>query len=211
MVKRDTEMTETSLQADVVIVGGGPTGLLLASELALAGVRVVVLERRPARVEQPRALGMHSRSVEVLALRGIAKRFIDRGVPIPFGHYGALETFLNMGVLDSRYPFVLIIPQTMTETLLQERALELGADLRRGWTVETVSETETGVRVAGTAEDGGTFEVEAKYLVGADGSRSLVRSQSNIAFVGKDADKTFYFGDVTLSGVSHPGMIMKRN
>ena len=116
---------------DVVVVGGGPVGLWLACELALANVRVVVLERRTERVTQSRALAIHGRTLEVFALRGLADRFLSRGRPLPLGHFGALDTRLDFSVFDTRFPFALLLPQATTETLLEERALELGVDIRR--------------------------------------------------------------------------------
>src|SRR5262249_31713568 len=154
--------------ADVAIVGGGPTGLLLASELRLAGIDVVLLERRPGGIGQVRAMGLHSRSLELFAMRGIADRFIKRGNPIPFGNFAGLETMLDMSVIESTHAFVLVLPQTITEEILHERAVETGVDLRHCWTVESVEATEDGVTLSGNA-DGEQFLVEAQYVVGADG------------------------------------------
>ena len=95
------------LLTGVIIAGGGPTGLLLACELALVGVRVTVFERRPEGVSQTRALGMQARSLEVLELRGIADRFLARGMSNPAGHYAGLETRLEMSAMDTSFRCVL--------------------------------------------------------------------------------------------------------
>ncbi len=189
--------------ADVIIVGGGPTGLMLAGELALAGIRVTVLERRLERVKQSRALSMHMRSVEILGLRGIADRFISRGMPRPTSHFAQLQTRLDFTALNSKVAFGLLLPQAVTEQLLEEWALELGVRVLRGWNVETVQDGRERVCVSGTNPDG-AFDLESAYLVGADGPRSLVRDQCNIGFSGSDTDQTYYFGDVYLEGPGVP-------
>lgn len=192
-----------TLDADVVVVGAGPTGLMLAGELALGGVRVRVLERRLERVKQSRALSMHTRSVEILALRGIAERFLVRGMPMPSSHFATLDTRLNFSALDSNFAFGLLLPQALTEQLLEEWVLEQGAHIHRGWTVDAVQEGQDEVRVSGT-NAGGAFEIETPYLVGADGARSIVRSQGDIEFRGSDSDQTYYFGDVYIESAKVP-------
>jgi 2-polyprenyl-6-methoxyphenol hydroxylase-like FAD-dependent oxidoreductase len=121
-----------SNEFDVVVIGGGPVGLWLACELALAKVKVLVLERRTERVTQSRALTLHGRTLEVFALRGIAERFLSQGRPNPGFFFGGLDTLLDFSTLESRFPFTLFLPQATTERLIEERALELGVDIRRG-------------------------------------------------------------------------------
>jgi 2-polyprenyl-6-methoxyphenol hydroxylase-like FAD-dependent oxidoreductase len=186
-----------SNEFEVVIVGGGPVGLWLASELALAKVKVAVLERRTERVTQSRALAMHGRTVEVFALRGLADHFLSPGRQIPSGHFGALELPLDFSAFDTRFPFLQLLPQTTTEGLLEERALELGVNIRRGHLVETVEQQAGGVVIEG--RNGGTpFRFSARYAVGADGARSIVRRAAAIDFVGHPARRTMMLGDVVL-------------
>jgi choline dehydrogenase-like flavoprotein len=99
-----------SNEFDVVVIGGGPVGLWLACELALAKVKVLVLERRTERVTQSRGLTLHGRTLEVFALRGIAERFLSQGRPIAGFHFGGLDTLLDFSTLDSRFPFTLFLP-----------------------------------------------------------------------------------------------------
>ena len=186
-----------SNEFDVVVVGGGPVGLWLACELALADVKVAVLERRTARVTQIRALGIHGRTLEVFALRGLADRFLSRGRPMPFGHFGALDTRLDFSVFDTRFPFALVLPQPTTEGLLEERALELGVDIRRGHVVETVEPCADSIVIEGR-NGGAPFHLSARYVVGADGARSIVRHAAAIDFTGDPARHTMMLGDVVL-------------
>jgi 2-polyprenyl-6-methoxyphenol hydroxylase-like FAD-dependent oxidoreductase len=185
---------------DVIIVGAGPVGLTLACELRLAGVHVTVLERRDERGEQSRALTIHGRTLEMLELRGLAARFVSLGMPIPKGHFAGLDTRLDFSVFDTRFPFTLFLPQTSTERLLEEHAIAAGAVIRRGALVQQTGQTEDGASVSGTL-GGHPFQLGARYLVGADGARSSVREQADIAFPGAAASKTMMLGDVSLA---HP-------
>lgn len=184
--------------ADVIVIGAGPAGLTLACELRLGGLDVTVLERRSEPVAQSRALTMHGRTVEMLALRGVADRFLARGTKIPKGHFANLDTRLDFSVIDTTFPYTLFIPQSVTEQLLETWALELGVDVRRNATVNRIAETSTCVSVTG--EQGGMpFSLFGNYLVGADGARSLVRQHAGIAFDGLPAAKSAMLGDVRLS------------
>nr|BDT37326.1 FAD-dependent monooxygenase [Myxococcus sp. MH1] len=188
------------LDVEVAIVGGGPTGLMLAAELALAGVEVCVLERREAPVRESRALTMHPRSLEVLALRGLEAPFLERGRPLPTGHFGLLDTRLDFSGLDTTFRYTLFLPQALTEALLAEHARGLGVDIRRGHVVESLHEDEEGVVLAGSVQ-GTAFRCRARYAVGADGARSVVRQLAGIGFPGTDSTRTSMLGDVTLE---HP-------
>ncbi|MBM7116843.1 FAD-dependent monooxygenase [Archangium primigenium] len=186
-------------EVDVAVVGGGPVGWMVACELALGGVRVSVHERRTERVSQSRALTLHPRSLEILALRGLADRFLARGRPLPLGHYAQLDTRLDFSPLDTAFPYTLFIPQSQTEALLEERARELGVDIQRGCRVTDLREDAEGVDLEGTREGGDTFQVRARYVVGADGARSAVRTLAGIAFPGTPATRSMMLGDVVLA------------
>jgi 2-polyprenyl-6-methoxyphenol hydroxylase-like FAD-dependent oxidoreductase len=190
--------------ADVVIAGAGPTGLLLAAELAMRDVRVVVLERHVARPDFVRAFNLNARSLEILDRRGIVDRFLAEGPKVPFTHFAALDAPLDLAGLDTDHPYVLGIPQTRTEALLEAHALEQGADVRWGHTITDVSQDDDGVTIqlevatdASPADASRTLR--ARWLVGCDGGRSTVRKRAGIAFPGSAATRWALLGDVELA------------
>lgn len=182
---------------DVMVVGGGPVGLVLACELRLAGLCVLVLERRLDRVAESRALTLHGRTLEMLGLRGVASRFLAQGRKIPKGHFAGLATTLDFSVCETDFPFTLFLPQSVTEQLLEEWAIELGVEIRRGAVVESI--TQDSDRVIATGHhNGAAFKSMGQFLVGADGARSRTRQQAHIAFPGISSTQTMILGDVTL-------------
>lgn len=191
------------LEADVIVVGGGPVGLTLACELRLAGLDVLLLERRAERVSNSRGMGMHGRTLEMLGLRGLAPRFRERALPFSIGHFAVLDTRLDFSVLDPQYGVNLVIPQSVTEELLEARAAELGVRVQRGALVRELWQDEEIVSVGGDI-DGAAFTARAAWLAGADGGRSLVRQQAGIAFEGHAASVYSMLGDVRL-GAPLPG------
>ncbi|MFF4218328.1 rifampin monooxygenase [Streptomyces nondiastaticus] len=179
---------------DVIVAGGGPTGLMLACELRLHGVHVVVLERDAEPAAHVRALGLHARSVEVMAQRGLLDRFLENGRKFEVGGFFAAIDKPWPDRLDSAHAYVLGIPQPVTERLLNERALELGVQIRRGCAVTGLSQDEQGVTVelaggdtpAGEGAAGGEgTRLRSRYLVGCDGGRSTVRKLIGVAFPGE--------------------------
>ncbi|MFD7644654.1 rifampin monooxygenase [Kitasatospora sp. NPDC059795] len=178
---------------DVVVVGGGPTGLMLACELRLHGVEVVVLERLTAPTGESRGQGLHARSVEVMAQRGLLERC--RAVSREFrvgGLFGGVLKDWPEG-MDTAHPYGLAMPQPVTERLLAERAAELGAELRRGCEVVGLAQDEEGVEVE--AADGS--RLRARWLVGCDGGRSTVRRLAGVAFPGEAATVETLLGQMS--------------
>ncbi|WP_069159936.1 rifampin monooxygenase [Nocardia altamirensis] len=180
---------------DVIITGGGPTGVLLASELRLHGVHVVVLEQAPEPTVQARALGLHVRSIEVMDQRGLLERFLEFGTKYPLGGFFAGIKTPTPERLDTAHPWILGIPQHITERLLTERAIELGTEIRRGVELVGLSQDDTGV----TAELADGTRLSARYLVGCDGGRSTVRKLLDIGFPGEPATVEWLLGHVEVT------------
>lgn len=182
---------------DVVVVGAGPVGLLLAAELRLVGVDVTVIERAAARSPHSKALTLHPRSLEVLAMRGLAGPFLREGDPLPTGHYGGLPVRLDFSVLDTRFPYTLVLPQLRTEQLLEERLRALGGEIRWEHRALEVRQDADGAEVDVAGPDG-TYTLRAAWVVGCDGAGSAVRTSAGIDFPGTPATATGFLGDVVL-------------
>ncbi|MFI5506787.1 FAD-dependent monooxygenase [Mycobacterium sp. NPDC051804] len=179
---------------DVVVVGAGPTGLMLACELALGGVAVRVLEERASAPNITRAFAVHARTLELLDARGMAEDLVPRGVQVyelapPGG------STLDLRELPGRYAMLLIVPQSGTEQVLETRAGELGVPIVRGAEVAALSQDDDGV----TVECAGGETIRAKYVVGCDGAHSTVRRLVGIDFAGKQYETHILLADVALS------------
>ncbi|MFJ8630111.1 rifampin monooxygenase [Streptomyces sp. NPDC093568] len=180
---------------DVIIAGGGPTGLMLAAELRLHDVRVVVLERLTEPTSQSRGQGLHVRSVEVMAQRGVLDRFAAVSEKFQLGGlFGGIVKPWPQS-MDTAHPYTLAHPQPVTERLLNERALELGTDLRRGCEVVGLSQDADGV----TVELADGTHLRSRYLVGCDGGRSLVRKTLGVGFPGEAATVETLLGEMELT------------
>ena len=195
--------TPPPYEVDVAIAGAGPTGLFLAAELAMRGIRVVILERNAERLPFVRAFNLGPRSLELLDRRGIAERFIAEGRKVPFMGFAALEEPLDLSELDTDHPYVLGIAQTRTEALLEAHALECGAELRWGHEVTDLAQDDDGVTIGvrETVTSRG-YELRARWIAGCDGGRSTVRKLAGIAFPGTAANRWALLGDVELTDPS---------
>ncbi|GGU50600.1 FAD-dependent monooxygenase [Lentzea flava] len=182
---------------DVVVVGAGPTGLWLAGELRLGGASVTVLESRTQRDANSKALTIHPRTLEIFDSRGVVEPFLDEGIRIPDGHFAGLPQRLDFSVLDTPYPFTLVLVQARTEELLEDRARRMGAIIRRG--CQATGLAEGGVVLA----DGEV--VEARYVVGCDGTRSTIRTAAGIGFPGTGPTTWGWLGDVVLDAPPERG------
>ncbi|MGW6979285.1 monooxygenase [Streptomyces sp. NPDC054932] len=183
------------MDTDVLVVGAGPTGLMLACELALAGVRTRIVERRSEPQRDSRALTLHPRSVELMDMRGLAPRFLAVGKPVPGWHFAGLDTRLDFAALDSRHGYTLFLAQARTEALLEERAAELGVRISRGYETTGLCQDATGVELEVRGPGGAVDTVRARYAVGCDGGRSVVRRAAGIGFPGTDETLTGMLGD----------------
>jgi len=175
----------------VVIAGGGPTGLMLAAELALAGIDVAIVERRVNQdVVGVRALGLHTRSIEVLDQRGVADRFVSQGKTYPVVHFG--EAALDISDFPTRHNYVLGLWQQHTERILAQWVGELGVPFYREREVAGFLQDAAGIDVA--LSDGEVLRAE--YLVGCDGGRSAVRKAAGIEFAGWDATTSWLIAEI---------------
>jgi 2-polyprenyl-6-methoxyphenol hydroxylase-like FAD-dependent oxidoreductase len=180
---------------DVIVAGGGPTGMMLAAELRLHGVDVMVVERDPEPAKLVRSLGLHVRSIEVMDQRGLLERFLELGTKYELRGSFAGITKPSQGKVDTAHAYLLGIPQNLTDRLLAEHAAEVGADIRRGSAVVGLSQDDDGV----TAElaDGST--VRAQYLIGCDGGRSTVRKLLGVGFPGEAAKTETLLAELELT------------
>jgi 2-polyprenyl-6-methoxyphenol hydroxylase-like FAD-dependent oxidoreductase len=183
------------LMFDVIIAGGGPTGLMLASELRLHEVHVLVLEKDAEPARYVRALGLHVRSIEALDQRGLLERFLAHGRQYPLGGFFAGISKPTPDGLDTAHGYVLGIPQTITDRLLAERATELGAETRRGCELVGLSQDDHGV----TAELAGGTRLRSRYVVGCDGGRSTVRRLLGVGFPGEPTRVETLLGEMELT------------
>ncbi|WP_335936399.1 FAD-dependent monooxygenase [Streptomyces sp. PTD5-9] len=182
---------------NVIVVGGGPVGLWLAAELRLRAVPVTVLEARSRRGPHSRAHTVHPRTLEVLDCRGVVERFLAEGLRIPSGHFAALTERMDFRPLDTPFPFTLSLPQARTEELLEQHAIRSGAEVLRGHRVTGLASRPDAVELTVEGPDG-AYRTRAAYVVGCDGTRSVVRQAAGIAFPGTPATLWAWMGDVML-------------
>ena len=181
------------MDTDVIVVGAGPTGLMLAGELRLGGARVVVVEKLAEPTGQSRGLGFTARAMEVFDQRGLLPRFgaLEKS---PMGHFGGVQ--FDYTVLEDAHFGARGVPQSQTEAVLEEWAGELGADIRRGWELTKLADGGDGVEIVADTPEG-EQRVRGAYLVGCDGGQSVVRKAAGFDFPGLPATRRMYLADVT--------------
>jgi 2-polyprenyl-6-methoxyphenol hydroxylase-like FAD-dependent oxidoreductase len=193
---------------DILIVGAGPTGLMLGIELARRGVPFRLVERLPAPLEWDRATVVHSRSLEIFETIGAAEQFLDDGQVI--GSVGFLDRgrkvgSLQLGGIDSRFPFDVNISEELTESILTSRLEALGGRVERGVEFTTLEQTGEIVDVSLRSHDGGSEQVvKASFVVGTDGHRSPVRQAIECEFEAHDYPARWGVVDGNISGWRHP-------
>lgn len=185
----------------VLIAGGGPTGMMLAGELALAGIDVVIVERRASQeLDGSRAGGLHSRAIEVLDQRGIADRFLAEGQAMQIQGFVGIP--LDISDFPTRHNYGLALWQSHIERILAGWVDELGVSILRGREVVGFAQDDAGVDV----ELSGDTPLRAEYLVGCDGGRSVVRKAAGIDFPGLDPSTSWIIAEVEMDEEPKLGM-----
>ncbi|WP_058309167.1 FAD-dependent monooxygenase [Gracilibacillus massiliensis] len=193
------------VQTDVIVIGAGPSGLMAANQLRHYKIDYVCIEKQKNRSVFSKAMGIHARTLEMLDLLGMAEPFIERGYP---AHGAKLymgeqkQSILALHHIESRFPYMLAIPQTETEEILENHLNNNGGTINRGEELIDVTNSDEGVRVT-VEKDGETIEYHGQYLLACDGAHSKVREQLAVEFIGEKEGKTFFLGDIATSTVDH--------
>jgi 2-polyprenyl-6-methoxyphenol hydroxylase-like FAD-dependent oxidoreductase len=192
---------------EILVVGGGPTGLTVACELWRRGVPCRVVDASPGPAPESRALGIHARTLELLDDLGVAESFLERGRRVHGANVYAEDkriVHLSFDELESPYPFVLILAQSETERLLEAHLNQLGGRVERNVRLTQLSQDEDRVAVTLEHADGVQEEAFAGYVLGCDGAHSQVRKELGLDFPGAGYEETFALADVTIEGCGLP-------
>jgi 2-polyprenyl-6-methoxyphenol hydroxylase-like FAD-dependent oxidoreductase len=198
-------------KVDVLIVGAGPTGLMLGNQLGRRGVRAIVIDRNPGPSIHSKALGVQARTLEIYSHLGIAEQALELGMRATGanlwveGRRAARVPLGDIGRDLSPYPFLLILGQDDNERLLGESLHHGGTDVQ--WNTELVDLSQNPERVCATLKrtGGSPQEIEADWIAGCDGAHSAVRSLSKINFVGAPYERVFFIADTQVTGPMAPG------
>jgi 2-polyprenyl-6-methoxyphenol hydroxylase-like FAD-dependent oxidoreductase len=198
------------MDTEVLIVGAGPTGLMLANQLARRGITAVIIDRHSGPAEQTRAMAVHARTMEIYAKLGIAERAVQLGKRADGanvwanGRHTARLQFANMGADLSPFPFVLMLGQDDNELLMGARLTELGVSI--AWSTELIAFEQRDQHIEATIKgpDGSMQTLRAAYIAGCDGSRSTVREICKIGFPGAPYEHVFFVADTVTVGAMVP-------
>jgi 2-polyprenyl-6-methoxyphenol hydroxylase-like FAD-dependent oxidoreductase len=186
----------------VLVVGAGPTGLVMTHELARDGIECRVVDKAPHRATESRAIAIHSRTLETFEIMGLADAFLGAGQRIAavniYGESGRIA-HAAFGMLETRYPFVLGVPQDETERILEERVAQHGVRVERNTELISLAQRESGISARLRTGDQ-VEEVEIDWLLGCDGAHSTVREQLGISFSGTTYPEHFVLADVKVAG-----------
>ncbi|MDR3081715.1 MAG: FAD-dependent monooxygenase, partial [Streptomyces sp.] len=193
-----TTASGTGTTPDVIVVGSGPTGLLLAGDLATAGLAVTLVDRRPHEISNlSRAFVLHARTLEQLDARGLAEELEAKGQALDdLQLFGALRVRLD--TLPTRFNHVLVLPQYEVERVLERRAVAAGVRFVHQTEATGLSQDADGVTLRVRRPDGESADLRAAYVVGTDGMRSAVRQAIGLPFPGKSVIRSVVLADVLL-------------
>ncbi len=192
------------MQTDVVIVGAGPTGLALACQLIRYGVDFLIVDKNETTTPHSKAIGVHARTLEIYEQIGLAKPLTDLGAVaekarmIVGGKVRGEVSFGEIGQGMSPYPYILIVEQGRHEKVLHEHMREHGKEVLWQTTLEHFEQNESGVESEILTSDGQRETIHAKFLVGSDGAKSLVRQSLGLEFGGSTFERVFYVADVQM-------------
>lgn len=190
---------QTAVDVPVLVVGAGPTSLMMASELARHGIRCRIIDKQPQASQLSRALVIHARTLEVFENIGIADQFVSAGLK---AHRGSLYAggkrivHFSFDGLESRYNFALMLPQNQTEALLARHLEDLKLKVERSTELTGFAQGADGVTAALRLPDGSEEQCHTEYLIGCDGAHSVVRHALNLPFEGAEYEESFALADV---------------
>ncbi len=189
--------------SSVLIAGGGPTGMTAALELARFGISVRIIDKKEAPETTSRAVGVQSRTLELMESRGLAEEFVRIGNPAVGGsvYGGGKRVFrLNYSHIDSRYNYQLFISQAETERILREALARENVEVERDVEMIAFSDNSSGVTAVLRHKNGTLEQVTASYLISAEGAHSIVRNSLGLQFEGKTLDENYALGDLYIDG-----------
>lgn len=187
-------------ETDILIIGGGPTGLTLACALALRGIRFIIIDRNPLPAQQSRAAAVHARTLEMLEPIGIVDAMHDNGLPIAIGEVRSrakVLTTISLSGLPTKYSSILMIPQDRTERILNDRLAQLGHGVHRPYEFKSMARDARGITATLRDAHNALSTVRARYIIGCDGFRSGVRQAAGIAYPGFTYKHSFVLADIT--------------
>jgi 2-polyprenyl-6-methoxyphenol hydroxylase-like FAD-dependent oxidoreductase len=206
-------MTKSNSELDALIVGAGPTGLVLATQLQSYGIRFRIIDRLLDRTRESRALGVQARTLELLQTLGLGERLVARGKTSTRlklhleGRAVAAVTLGDIGAVDTRFPFILFVSQAETEDVLNEYLRASGVVIERGTELVSFEREDDGLQCLLQRDDGRQERLHARFLVGCDGAHSAVRKGSGIEFEGGSYPQDFVLGDIEADGPLEPNAI----